>query len=146
MSEQKSPLGLTADETIDPQAVERLFFSVLTDDGEIVEGITGKFMLNLEALASHREAVRAWVKQLPISFHRSKKGQKKAERGGDGFTFLALGQDNNAIQWTGEHRVMEFLYLLAAGLGMARFCMPRDMWSVMPGGVPYIVFDPEGLA
>jgi hypothetical protein len=41
---------------------------------------------------------------------------------------------------------MEALVALGVGLGMAQFQMPREMWSVLPGGVPYVLLDPDGGA
>ncbi|UTU08119.1 hypothetical protein CcrC1_gp433 [Caulobacter phage C1] len=120
---------------IDPREVKALYFDVVATDGDFIEGITGAFCLNLEALARHREAVRDWVDQIADEFQRGK---------GEGMSFLRLCIDADGVQWTGEQQVCELLYVLAAGLNMARFCMPRDIWPHMPGGVPYVVFDREG--
>lgn len=59
---------------------------------------------------------------------------------GDGMSFLQLCEDREGIQW-GEHRNMEELFLLCKGLGMADFVLPREMWTMFPGGMPYICFD-----
>ena len=67
-----------------------------------------------------------------------------ADRGG-GSSFLALPFDRDGGQW-GEHRNAEQLYLLAAGLGLAAFVLPRAHWTLLPGGVPYLVFRRAPLA
>ena len=59
---------------------------------------------------------------------------------GGGMSFMCLPFTKNEEQW-GEQYDAELLYFLCAGVGCASFCMPRPYWSVMPGGMPYIVFD-----
>ena len=64
---------------------------------------------------------------------------------GDGYSFLALCEDKEGKQWTGEHRVMELLCVVAIAAGVAKWSMPRDLWAVLPGGMPYVTFSPEGF-
>jgi hypothetical protein len=59
---------------------------------------------------------------------------------GDGMSFLQLCEDREGNQW-GEHRNMEQLVLLCKGLGMADYCLPKEFWGSLPGGVPYVCFD-----
>jgi len=59
---------------------------------------------------------------------------------GEGMSFLQLCEDREGNQW-GEHRNMEQLVLLCKGLGMADYCLPKEMWNVFPGGMPYVWFD-----
>ena len=59
---------------------------------------------------------------------------------GDGMSFLQLCEDREGNQW-GEHRNMEQLVLLCKGLGMADYCLPKEFWGALPGGVPYVWFD-----
>jgi hypothetical protein len=40
-------------------------------------------------------------------------------------------------QWTGEQRVTEALACLGEAVGVFKCLSPREMWSVLPGGVPY---------
>lgn len=50
--------------------------------------------------------------------------------------------DKKHETWTGSHDTMQKLFLLAHGVGKASFALPRDLWNVFPGGVPYIIFVP----
>lgn len=55
----------------------------------------------------------------------------------DGYTFLSACERSDKSQW-GEHMHMEALFCLAIGLNLARYCLPREYWGLLPGGVPYI--------
>lgn len=99
----------------------------------IIEGVVRKFGLSNAKIAEHREEIRALLDEMPAQFHKNK---------GGGWSFLNLAIDKNGQQW-GEQVNAEALYVLGAAVGMAKFQLPRDMWSILPGGVPYIVFDTE---
>ena len=38
---------------------------------------------------------------------------------------------------------MEQLLTLGIGLGYAKYLMPREMWKMFPGGMPYFQIDLE---
>lgn len=128
--------------TINATALEAVFLDCLFKDEEIadgkppegavlVEGVQGKFGFHPQRLESHREEVQAWLAALPHEF--------RAKEGG-GWSFLNACMDEDGDQW-GEHRNMEQLFCLGMGLGLAKCLMPRDMWSVLPGGMPYYSVD-----
>ena len=94
-----------------------------------VEGIMNTFGLHRERLESHREEVAAMLAQLPDTSHA---------KSGGGMSFLNACVDRDGVQW-GEHRNMEVLFVLGVGLGLAKWCLPRSMWSALPGGMPYVV-------
>jgi len=50
--------------------------------------------------------------------------------------------DKHGVQW-GEHRNIEQLVVLGIAAKMVKYCMPRDMWGILPGGMPYIAIDTE---
>lgn len=81
-----------------------------------------------ERLMSHKEEIRKLLDQLPDEF---KVGT------GDGMSFLNACVDKNNDYW-GEHRDIDLLFALGIGVGLVRFCAPRDMWNILPGGMPYI--------
>jgi len=93
------------------------------------EGITTNVGFHPERLEGHRAEVEAMLMELPDQFLLSK---------GGGWSFLNACMDRNDIQW-GGHENMQQLILLGIGLNKVRFCMPRSMWSVLPGGMPYFV-------
>ncbi len=91
-----------------------------------VEGITSMFGLHPQKLEEKRELVTALLAELPEEFK-------------EGYTLLNFCTTKDGEQWTGEHRVCEQLIVMAIGLNLMEYCMPREMWAVLPGGVPYIM-------
>lgn len=129
---------------IDTRKIDEMLTDCLLNEDEIVdnapkdgieivkvEGIVHKFGLHKERLESHREDVAAMLDQLPDSFHA---------KSGGGMSFLNACVDKNDHQW-GEHRNMEALFVLGIGLGLAKWCLPRSMWSALPGGMPYVAIN-----
>jgi hypothetical protein len=98
------------------------------EDAVIVEGIVRKFAFHPGRLASHKDDVAAMCDELPDNFHKS---------AGGGWTFLNLCMDKHGNQW-GEQSNGEALVALAIGTEQGGYALPRDMWSVLPGGVPYV--------
>lgn len=92
----------------------------------LVEGIVRKFGLHPERLDEKRCEIREMLLELPTEFSE-----------GGGWSFLKMCVDKNGHQW-GEHPDMEELLVLGIATKQAAYCMPRDMWSLLPGGVPYV--------
>jgi len=95
-----------------------------------VQGIMASFSFNRERLESHREEIRSMLMQLPTEF---------TESGGGGWSFLNACNRKDGTQWTGMQYMMEGLFIMGIGLGLCKFLMPREMWNIFPGGMPYIV-------
>ena len=91
-----------------------------------VEGLTSMFGLHPQRLEEKRELVTALLTELPAEFK-------------EGWSFLNLCITRNGELWTGSHRVCEQLVVMAIGLGLMEYCMPREMWKILPGGVPYLM-------
>jgi hypothetical protein len=96
-----------------------------------VQGLVRNFGFHPGRIVQHKEEVRDCLNQMPDEFHK--------ERGG-GCSFLNLCMDRSGHQW-GEHTNVEQLVVLGIAAGFAAYQMPREMWSVLPGGMPYIVFN-----
>jgi len=94
----------------------------------IVEGVMHKFGLDPKRVEKQRSRIRYVLDQMPDNFHRTR---------GGGWSFLNLCVDKEENQW-GEHPVMDDLVCLGLATNMAGFCMPRDSWHMLPGGVPYV--------
>jgi hypothetical protein len=45
----------------------------------------------------------------------------------------------------GEHPTMGMLFALGIGAGLASYPIPREMWSALPGGVPYVTIDSDAI-
>ena len=127
---------------VNPNAerVNEIFRDCLFRDGEPTEGfipaegITSNVGFHPGRLASYREEIRAMIRELPDAFMVT---------GGGGMSFLNLCENRHGEQWTGFHQRVEQLCQLAIGLGMGSYCLPRSYWAVMPGGVPYVQFNPD---
>jgi hypothetical protein len=124
------------------EKVTAIFTDCLFKDGEklkdpvIVEGILNKFGFHSGRLASHKIEIEELLAELPETFMLNK---------GGGWSFLNACQDKHGNQWTGLHLVMEQLFCLGLGVGRVAEVMPRTMWPLLPGGVPYyaVTLPPE---
>jgi len=125
---------------IDANRVEAIIKDCLFRDDELkngkpitemveVKGIMHNMGFHKERLLKHRDEVKIILNNLPEQFHKNI---------GGGWSFLNACQDKNDIQWTGLHERMEQLFLLGLGLGLCEFTCSRDIWPMMPGGMPYI--------
>jgi hypothetical protein len=87
--------------------------------------------LHPERLATHKEEINDLLDELHNDFK-------------EGMSFLKMPFDKHNHQW-GEHPNCEELLILGDAIGRIEFCLPRDMWSALPGGVPYFfLLDREG--
>ena len=114
------------------ELVSKSFMDCLFKEGEDtsnyvkVEGIINNFGLHPQRLEEKRELVTALLAELPIEFKK-------------GYTFLNICTNKNGELWTGDQRVCEQLIVMAIGLDLMSYCLPREMWAILPGGVPYII-------
>lgn len=121
--------------------VHDLFMSLLFTDDEVAhaaptnyvaaEGITKKIGFHPERLEAARDKVKAMLDELADDFKAS---------GGGGMSFLNMCMDRNDNQWTGFHAIQEELCLMGIALGLVEWQLPREMWAVLPGGVPYLMY------
>lgn len=93
-----------------------------------VSGIVTEGAFHRQRIADAAGGIAALLAELPDEF--------RSDRGG-GWSFLQACQDRHGNQWTGLHMVMERLFLLGNAAGFVTELLPREMWSVLPGGVPY---------
>lgn len=97
-----------------------------------VEGIVSRVVFAKEKLSAHKEEICSLWAELPDSFQKTK---------GGGMSFLNMCIDKNGSQWTGEHRTMEMLLLLGMGIGKVSYTIPRRLWLIFPGRMPYITVE-----
>ena len=125
--------------------VEALFMDCLFKDSELIggrpanglepvlaEGITQSVGFHPIRIAEAKPKVVEMIKRMDDNFLKSK---------GGGWTFLNLCNDRDGNQWANLHRTMEQFVQLAIGCGLGGYALPRDMWSIMPGGMPYVWFE-----
>jgi hypothetical protein len=100
-------------------------------DAVVVKGIMRDFAFDPKAVAVQKPKIAALIDQIVADpFY--------ADKGG-GMSFLNLCMTKDDDHWA-EHPTMEVFYVLSAAIGRAKFCMPQDMWPMLPGGMPYIQF------
>lgn len=129
---------------IDPEKVTEAFLDCLFKVDEIssdgkpcldpiqVHGITVFIGFHPERLEQKRKIVKEWLEALPTEFRKSN---------GGGWSFLNACNQANGIQWTGLQQVMEQLMMLGIGLKMVSYPFPKELWSALPGGVPYFMIE-----
>jgi hypothetical protein len=119
--------------TLTADNVFEVFKDCLFQDGEdtstavIVEGIMSKFGFHPERLQKNEGKIRAMLECLPDEFQSGK---------GGGMSFLNACMTKDGEQW-GEHPSMEQLLVLGLATKQVAMLMPRDMWNILPGGMPY---------
>ena len=113
------------------EAVEKLFQECVSPDGEPTEGVVIKIKLDTRG----REAeIGRLLMELPEEF--------RADKGG-GWSFLNACQDRHGNQWTGLHATMEKLLMLGLASKQATILVDREMWDILPGGMPYFAVNPR---
>lgn len=112
---------------LEPAEVIRIF-SACAGPGVEVEGIMARASFAADQLRRHEAEIRDLLDQLPDSFRLD---------GGGGMSFLNACHDRDGQMWTGEHRVMEMLFMLGLATGEAKCLFPRELWEALPGGMPY---------
>lgn len=117
--------------------VNSVFMNCLFKEGDdtsvykVVEGVVIKAGFHPERLKEAEESIFDMLNDLPDEF---KKG------GGGGMSFLNMCNDKHGNQWA-EHQTMDKLVCLGIAVGKMSFLMPREMWKVLPGGMPYVLID-----
>ena len=94
----------------------------------LIDGIINKYCLDKCKLKKHEEFIKDYIKELPDEF-------------AEGWSFLNLCCDKENNQWTSSQIVAEQLMVLAMGINKAQYLVPRTMWDMLPGRVPYIRFN-----
>lgn len=128
---------------LDPREVEDTFAACMAADttadtvevdvlaGPVShEGAVQTVRFDKASLAAHGELVLAMLMELPVQFRESE---------GGGWSFLNACEDRHGRLWTGLHMTMAKLFALGQATGMVASLLPREMWDVLPGGVPYYV-------
>jgi len=119
---------------LNPQKVHTIFTSCLFTDGEnaedhvAVEGITMNVGFHPGRLQAQKPKIEEMLGELPSSFQQ--------EIGG-GMSFLGACNDKYDNLWTGSHQTMQELFLLGMGIGRVVCILPRELWTSLPGGMPY---------
>lgn len=125
---------LYEDSTVTTFRSEGISGGAIPADAVSVKGILAAYILNPAKLEEHRSEITAMLLALPEPFMKSK---------GGGWSFLNACQDRSGEQWTGFHQTMDQLFTLGLGIGRVKNLMPREVWSALPGGMPYYMVDDD---
>jgi len=125
---------------INPEEVDAIFKDCLFRKDEMgkdgkpknikmikAEGIRTTFGFHPERVKKHREKIIEFLKEMPEEFSK-----------GGGWSFLNLCNTKDGDQWTGFHVRMEQLVCLGIAIGKVSYCLSKEMWSALPGGMPYL--------
>lgn len=108
----------------------------LVDAGYLIKtpGIMATFVFDPKKIEEHKAEICDLASQLHDEFFMDT---------GGGWSFLNICSDKDDNLWTGEHRVCEMLCVLMIAAGIANWVGPKEIWEVMPGGMPYIQIIPK---
>lgn len=120
------------DSLFDAAEVEGLTREEALAKSVVVEGIDQSYALHPDRLANHRDEVYEMLSELPDVF--------RVSSAGGGSSFLKARQDKHGNRWTGFDRTVDQLFVLGIAVGLAKWLAPREMWTALPGGMPYVAF------
>lgn len=123
---------------LNPERVGIIFHNCLFRESEDTtnhikaEGIVSTVGFHPGRVEEHRAEIELMLAELPEAFMAA---------GGGGWSFLNLCFDRHGNQWTGIHQTMEQLVQLGIAIGKVKYQLPRELWGVLPGGMPYLVIE-----
>lgn len=123
-------------QTLTADKVEEVFHDCLFNEAEstdnmiVADGILNPYGFHPERLEEHRDTIISLLNELPDNFKQS---------GGGGWSFLNACMDRHDNQWTGLHRTMDQLFCLGMAIGYVECQLKRELWTILPGGMPYYV-------
>jgi len=121
------------------QRVDELYTTCLSQSEEntavTIKGIILSATFSVANLNAVKEDIVELIMQLPEGAFKGSKD--------NGLSFLTLCHDKDEEQWTSFHACVERLMMLAMCIQRCVFLMPRNMWKVLPGGLPYLLFNTE---
>lgn len=95
-----------------------------------IHGVTRRFAIDLLKIKDAKPEIAQMLSQMDDTFMI---GVGK----GGGWSFLNACVDRRGRQWCDLHETVEKLVILGMAAGFAFFTHDRDLWDVLPGGLPY---------
>jgi hypothetical protein len=119
------------------EKVLKIFDEVLFREGKStsvkeVVAVASVVRFDADKLKEKESDIVSLLAEMPDSFKKS---------GGGGMSFLELCMDKNGHQWADLHQTMDILVALGLAIGKVEFCLSREYWNVLPGGMPYVAID-----
>lgn len=98
------------------------------DDQVRIDGASMDGRFSRTRLLNHRMRLRTMLVELPDNFLQS---------GGGGWTMLNGCVDRHQRFWTSDQRTVDRLVILGIGAGVANWTLERNLWDLLPSGMPY---------
>lgn len=99
-------------------------------DVAVIHGVSRTFSVDLNKIAAAKSEIGQMLMQMADNFMLD--GDKAG-----GWSFLNACVDRRGVQWTDLHSTVEELVVLGMASGLAFYTFSRDIWEVLPGGVPF---------
>ncbi|PHS22243.1 MAG: hypothetical protein COA84_13885 [Robiginitomaculum sp.] len=115
------------DKILTRESVHDLFMSCIRNEGKIVDMLMNKVYMDT---STNVEEIKTLVNELTEDFFPN---------GGGGASFMTMCTDRDGDLWTGEQRIMDELMTMAVDAKLMSFLFPKNTWSMLPGGMPYVV-------
>jgi hypothetical protein len=94
------------------------------------------FGFNEVRLQKQADNIRSMLSCLDDTFFAGK---------GGGWSLINAVQTKDGELW-GNQPSADALFCLGQALGICKYCLPREFWSIMPGGMPYFIIDFDGFS
>lgn len=95
-------------------------------DAVIVQGVMMDVGFHPGRVQEHSSEIQQWLRALSEEFHIG------------GSSFMNACVDRDRVQW-GEQYSAEQLLCLGLAIDKVEYCLPKALWSALPGGAPYFV-------
>lgn len=102
------------------------------DEAMLIPGIMRSFVYIPAKIEEHHLMIKQLLNELPEAFR-----SVDQEHGAGGASFLDMLFDRHGNQWTGLHEMQESLMCLGMAAGYVNLPAARNLWDVLPGGMPY---------
>lgn len=128
--------------SIDPERIHEIFNDCLFKDNEShseylpAKGLTMSVGFHPERTEKHASEIHELCMNLLAEFQED-------IGGGHSFLYMCMDKDGNYCM---EQPTAQELLLLGIATGWMSFLMPREVWSVLPGGVPFVVVNTQRSA
>lgn len=101
------------------------------DDAIMIDGIANGFVLSKKKVENHKKDIESMLRKMPTQFRRQY---------GGGWSSLNACMDEHGHHW-GEQIHVEALFVLGMAIKKVECQMPKEMWPILPGGMPYYVIN-----
>ncbi|MGZ3773013.1 MAG: hypothetical protein ACXVCY_04505 [Pseudobdellovibrionaceae bacterium] len=122
------------------QLVNSIFHKcVVSHGGKLIQGYTVDVMVDTECVSKYKSELINLISQVDKKFLVD-----STEPEAGGYTMLGLTRNALGEEWF-DYPTAERFVIICMAIGKAKYCFPRERWSELLGGVPYVVFNGDGI-